>query len=109
MIHGICFSSEYRKKKRKEEHSSRSSSYQSGGSARCRICETGADNTISHLISTCQGLAVERKKILADFSKLCTINKNDIFFEDPLPLFYKISRDFCHFKDYTRIRLLKQL
>ena len=56
------------KRKRKEEHSSRSKSYQSGGSARCRICETGADETISHVISTCQGLAFEREKILADFS-----------------------------------------
>ena len=44
---------------------------QSGGSPRCRICETGADETVSHVVSTCQGLVVEREKILADLSKLC--------------------------------------
>ena len=121
MIRGICFSSECRKKK--EEHSSRSrshlkflsgnyltnkvKSYQSGGSSRYRICETRSDETISQVISTCQGLTVEREKILA---KLCTIIKNDMPFEDPLmPLFYKLSRDFCHVKDNTRIRFLKEL
>ena len=111
---------------------------QSGGSARCRICETGADETTSHVISTCQGLAVEREKILEDFSKLCNITKNDIIFEDflqnenqlcqfildpaspnlsnrvsvqdpLLPQFYKLSRDFCHVIDNTRLRLLKEL
>jgi hypothetical protein len=111
---------------------------QSGGSPRCRICETGLDETVIHVISTCQGLAVEREKILEDFSKLCTLTKNKLKFEDflenehtltqfildpislnlpirlsvqdPLvPEFYKLSRDFCHVLDKTRIGLLREL
>ena len=111
---------------------------QSGGSPRCRICETGSDETVSHVISTCQGLTVEREKILADISKLCSLTKNKINFEefkesedklcqfilaptslnlpirvslqDPLvPEFYKLSRDLCHVLDNTRIRLLREL
>ena len=111
---------------------------QSGGSPRCRICETGSDETVSHVISTCQGLTVEREKILTDISKLCSLTKNKINFEefkesedklcqfildptslnlptrvslqDPLvPEFYKLSRDLCHVLDNTRIRLLREL
>ena len=39
-------------------------SEQSGGSPRCRICTSGNDETVSHVISTCQGLAVERERLL---------------------------------------------
>ena len=104
----------------------------------CRICKTGSDETVSHVISTCQGLTVEREKILTDISKLCSLTKNKINFEefkesedklcqvildptslnlptrvslqDPLvPEFYKLSRDLCHVLDNTRIRLLREL
>jgi hypothetical protein len=111
---------------------------QSGGSPRCRICESGVDETVCHVISTCPGLAVERKKILQDFSTLCSLTKNNLKFEDfqknenvltqfildptslnlqmrvsiqdPLvPEFFKLSRDICHVLDKTRIGLLKEL
>ena len=55
---------------------------QSGGSPRCRICETSSDETVSHVISACQGLADEREKILPEFSKLCAQTKNNLNFED---------------------------
>ena len=111
---------------------------QSGGSPRCRICETSSDETVSHVISACQGLADEREKILPEFSKLCAQTKNHLNFEDfmqnkdklcqfildptslnlpmrvsmqdPLVLeFFRLSRDFCHTIDKTRIALLKRL
>jgi hypothetical protein len=107
-------------------------------SPRCRICETGSDETVSHVISTCQGLTVGRENILADISKLCSLTKNKINFEEfkesedklcqfilaptslnlptrvslqdsLVPEFYKLSRDLCHVLDNTRIRLLREL
>ena len=111
---------------------------QSGGSPRCRICKTGSDETISHLISTCHGLAVERTKLLTEYEALCSLTKNNLdfgkilqtedtlcqFILDPaslnlplrvhlqdsiLPEFYKLSRDFCHVIDKTRVGLLNEL
>ena len=111
---------------------------QSGGSARCRICFSGSDESVCHVISVCQGLAVQRNKILEEFKQLCTLTKNHIQFDeisdneevlcqfildptslnlntrvslnDPLvPQFYKLSRDFCFLLDKTRIGLLKQM
>ena len=111
---------------------------QSGGSPRCRICETGAEETVSHVISNCSGLQSERQKILPDISKLCNLTQNIINFEELLqseeklcqfildptslnltlrvnlqdklvPAFFQLSRDFCHVMDKTRLRLLKEL
>ena len=84
------------------------------------------------MILTYQGLTVEREKILTYISKLCSLTKNKINFDefkeseeklcqfilaptslnlptrvslqDPLvPEFYKLSRDLCHVLDITRI------
>ena len=111
---------------------------QSGGSPRCRICQSGCDETVSHVISTCQGMAVERNRLLSEFKVLCSKTKNQIVFDDiikseellcqfildptslnlhtrvslsdPLvPQFYKLSRDFCYILDKTRIGLLKEM
>ena len=111
---------------------------QSGGSPRCRICETGAEETVSHVISNCSALQLERQKILPDISKLCALTQNKINFEELLqseeklcqfildptslnltlrvnlqdklvPAFFQLSRDFCHVMDKTRLRLLKEL
>ena len=113
-------------------------SEQSGGSPLCKICSSDSDETISHVISTCQGLAVERERILKQFEELCLSTKNLIRFEDiknnedllcqfildptslnlpsrvslqdPLvPEFFELARDYCFLLDKTRIRLLKQL
>ena len=90
------------------------------------------------MISVCQGLAVQRNRLLEEFRQLCNITKNYIQFEeieqneellcqfildptslnlktrvslsDPLvPHFYKLSRDFCFLLDKTRVGLLKQM
>ena len=111
---------------------------QSGGSARCRICLSGNEESVCHVISVCQGLAVQRNRLLEEFRQLCNITKNYIQFEeieqneellcqfildptslnlktrvslsDPLvPHFYKLSRDFCFLLDKTRVGLLKQM
>ena len=111
---------------------------QSGGSPRCRLCTSGNDETISHLISTCLGLAVERDRILLQFEELCILTKNQIRFNDicnnedllcqfildptslnlplrvslsdPLvPDFFKLARDFCFLMDKTRMSMLKEL
>ena len=111
---------------------------QSGGSPRCRICMTGEDETVSHVISTCLALKHQRDKILEEFETLCKLTKNNINFEhimknedklcqfildpsslnlsnrvslqDPLlPQFFRLLRDFCFIIDKTRIELLKRL
>ena len=109
---------------------------QSGGSARCRICSSGSNETVCHVISTCQALSVERNELLNEFKKLCSLTKNQINFTDMkesetklcqfildptslnlgvrvslndplLPDFFRLSRDYCFLLDKTRIRLLK--
>ena len=111
---------------------------QSGGSARCRVCESGQDESISHVVSSCQGMSVERAKMLSELKILLTKTKNNITFDeisngeeqlcqflldptslnlpkrvslyDPLlPEVMRFSRDFCFLIDKTRIRLLKEL
>ena len=109
---------------------------QSGGSAACRLCGTGQPETVSHIIATCSSLESERKIFLSDFSKLCTLAKNDInlnnfneedlcqFILDPTSLnlssrvnvqdpvlseFFRLSRDTCYILDKTRTRLLNDL
>ena len=109
---------------------------QSGGSPRCRICDS--DETICHVVIICQGMADERKRLLEQFQELCKATKNEICFQelsksdeqlcqfileptslnlhtrvsmyDPVaPEFYKLSRDFCHIIDKKRIHLIKEL
>ena len=111
---------------------------QSGGSPRCRICSSGDDESVCHVISTCQGLADVRGRVLEEFRELCKGTKNRINFDDivqnvetlcqfvldptslnlPIRLslqdplvtkFYRLSRDFCHIIDKTRVGLLKNL
>ena len=108
-----------------------------GGSPHCRICLSGSETT-SHVISTCQGMAVERCRLLEEMKQLCNLTKNEIQFDkimedeeelcqfilDPTSLnlqskvsladpllqnFYKLTRDFCFIIDKTRIGLLFQL
>ena len=43
---------------------------QSGGSARCRICTSGDNESISHVISTCIAMNEERKKFVEEFKSL---------------------------------------
>ena len=111
---------------------------QSGGSARCRICISGENETVSHVISTCTGMEVERKRLLEEFKTLSGSTKNQLNFEDiaeneqllcqfildPSSLnlpkrvslsdpllkdFFRLSREFCFIIDKTRVNLLKQL
>ena len=111
---------------------------QSGGSPRCRLCQSGCDETVSHVITTCPGLAVQRNRLFSEFEELCTKTKTNIVFadilereeelcqfildptslnlptrvslNDPLvPQFYKLSCDFCHIIDKTRIGSLREL
>ena len=111
---------------------------QSGGSSRCRICSSGEEESVCHVISTCQGLAEVRNRLLEEFRELCKTTKNRINFDDiiqnedrlcqfvldptslnlPIRLslkdplvteFFKVSRDFCYIVDKTRIELLKNL
>ena len=55
---------------------------QSGGSPRCRMCSSGCDETTSHIISTCMGLASVRDKILPEFRGLAASTKNQINFDE---------------------------
>ena len=111
---------------------------QSGGSARCRLCDTGLPESVSHIISVCSALEEQRNKLLIDLQNLCSLaqtninleefkNKEEVlcqFILDPsslnlskrvspqdpiLPEFYKLSRDICYTLDKTRLGLLSQL
>ena len=111
---------------------------QSGGSARCCNCTSGEHETVSHVISTCTGMEVERDRLLEEFKTLSSSTKNQIHFEDiaenakllcqfildPSSLnlpkrvslsdpllkdFFKLSSEFCFIIDKTRVNLLKQL
>ena len=66
---------------------------QSGGSARCRICTSGDNESISHVISTCIAMNEERKKILEEFKSLAKSTKNLIDFED----ISKSEKHLCQF------------
>ena len=110
---------------------------QSGGSPHCRICKHESE-TVSHVISSCSGMATERVTMLKELEKLCMMTKNNInlleiisnekilcqFILDPsslnlskrvslsdpvINMFYKFSREYCYLIDKTRIELLKQL
>ena len=39
---------------------------QSGGSPQCRICQSGSDETVAHLISSCQSLAEDRNRRISE-------------------------------------------
>ena len=111
---------------------------QSGGSARCRICTSGENETVSHVISTCTGMEVERSRLLEEFKTLSGSTKNQIQFEDiaenekvlcqfildPSSLnlhkrvslsdpllkdFFKLSREFCFIIDKTRVNSWRKL
>ena len=112
-------------------------SSQSGGSAQCRICFSGADETVSHVVATCQGTANVRNRILPEYENLCKLTKHNINFEDirkneenlcqfildPTSLYlptrlsvqdplvseiFKRSRELCFIIDKTRLALLKE-
>jgi hypothetical protein len=111
---------------------------QSGGSPLCRLCTSGQEESVSHVVSTCPAMAGERGKILSEYEKIFNLTKNKISFEeilqceettcqfildptslnlpvrislyDPiLPRFFRLSRDMCFILDKTRIGLLKQM
>ena len=96
------------------------------------------DETICHVISSCQALSVERERIMIEFNQLCNRTRNQIMFDDILKneetlcqfiidptslnlksrvstsdplvmMFYKLSRDFCYIIDKKRIGLLKEM
>ena len=106
-------------------------------SPHCRICPSGSEETVSHVISTCMALAKERNRLLLEYRRLCNLTKNCVNFDriqenekqlcqfilEPTSLnllervslndptvqdFYKLSRDYCTLIDKTRIRLLKE-
>ena len=111
---------------------------QSGGSPHCKICPVpSCDETYSHIISSCHGMAVEREKLLSDMKILCSNSRSSINFDkivedekslcqfvlDPTSLnlptrvqlndpllgdFFRLSRDYCHLMDKIRTRLLKE-
>ena len=111
---------------------------QAGGSPRCRICPFGLEESVSHVISSCDAMSEERSKLLIEYRQLCSQTKNCINFEniledeklmcqfildptslnlpvrvslnDPLvPQFFRLTRDYCFLMDKTRIRLLKEM
>ena len=111
-------------------------SRQSGGSPKCRMCLSGEDSTIEHLISRCVTFCDIRQQIIEQMSALllehpCYANINlhelkhkeltqfivdcssmnlskRISISDPmLPAFYKLSRDFCYALDKIRTNKLK--
>ena len=111
---------------------------QTGGSSICKICQTGSVETVSHIISSCSGMATERDKLFLDLRNLCTLTKNNLsldnfmhsenvltqFILDPTSLnlsmrvslqdpivsaFYRLSRDICFILDKTRLKLLDEL
>ena len=113
-------------------------SEQSGGSPLCRLCSSGQEESLSHVISSCEGLSVERTKIFDEFRQMCNLTKNSINFDeisnsehnltqfmlDPISLnlpvgvslsdpvvadFYKLSRQYCYKIDKTRIGSLKKM
>ena len=113
-------------------------SEQSGGSSRCRICTSGKDETIFHVIIECESLDHSRNTILEDFKYLCTMTKNNItynnlkenpkilcqFLLDPasmnlptrvsmsdpiLPAMYRLSRDLCYQLDKSRMEHIQNL
>ena len=57
---------------------------QSGGSPRCRICPSGLEESVSHVISSCQAMSEERSKLLIEYRQLCSQTKNCINFENIL-------------------------
>ena len=57
---------------------------QSGGSSRCRICTSGEDETISHVISVCSVMSEERERIFTEFRCLAIKTKNSINFDEIL-------------------------
>ena len=54
---------------------------QSGGSPHCRICTLGPES-ISHVISSCSGMNVERERMFNEFRSLCKLTKNCINFDE---------------------------
>ena len=54
---------------------------QSGGLPHCRICLSGCEESVSHVISSCQGMAEERKRLLLELKQLCNETKNNINIE----------------------------
>ena len=110
---------------------------QSGGSPRYRICPSGLEESVSHVISSCEAMMEERTKLLVEFRQLCSLTKNCINFynfledekmlcqfildptslnlpvrvslDDPLvPQIFRLSRDYCFLMDKTRLRLLRE-
>ena len=111
---------------------------QSGGSPDCRICISGIEESVSHVVSSCGAMTDDRTRIFTEFRRLCNSTKNRIDFDeisrcennltqfildptslnlpvrvhmsDPLvPQFFKLSREFCYIIDKTRIGLLKNM
>ena len=110
---------------------------QSGGSPHCRICMNESES-ICHIISSCMGMAEQRRKLLPELEQLCTTTRNNIDFSmiissekvlcqfilDPSSLnlkqrvslsdpminnFFKFSRQYCYVIDLTRISLLNNI
>ena len=94
--------------------------------------------SICHIISSCMGMAEQRRKLLPELEQLCTTTRNNIDFSmiissekvlcqfilDPSSLnlkqrvslsdpminnFFKFSRQYCYVIDLTRISLLNNI
>ena len=97
---------------------------QSVGTPWCRICGSEIIESVCHIITSCQGMLVERERVFQEFKLLCSLTKNRLDFDkilqtkeelcqfildptslnlnnrislnDPiLPEVLKLSRDFC--------------
>ena len=68
----------------------------------CRICTSGSDESVTHVISTCQALSEQRHKILDEYRKLWESTKNKIDFDEIM----KSDEELCQFiLDPTSINL----
>ena len=108
------------------------------GSPTCKVCQSGDEETVCHIICSCEAYDDQRKRVFIQFSQLCKETVNSLEFEhflnneeqlcqfiiDPTSLnltvrvsfddprvdeFFKLSRDFCFIIDKTRKNLLKAL
>ena len=113
-------------------------SEQSGGSPLCRLCRSGEEERLSHLIASCSIMHDTRQQILSemidmawssesqvDLSQYLANEKDTTQFvldvtsmnlphrinvSDPvLSSFFKLSRDLCFYIDKTRTKILKKL
>ena len=110
---------------------------QSGGSSHCRCCPTPSPvESLEHILTVCSSYADIRSRIIKEYEELCSSTKTNLSFEeiykcnatfcqfvldpssfnliervhlnDPiLGSLVKLSRDYCHAVNATRMKILK--